>query len=262
MIDKAYIIGLIEQGETNKVEFKLNFSSKVIVALNALANSLGGYVIIGISDNGDIIGVDLNKESTQNWINEVKQKTSPSIIPELIEFRVNEKVIVVFSVVEYPIKPIAYQGRYYARKNNSNHLLTVDEIVEFRFSSLNLSFDSYLVRTKFDELDIKSIQKFIDLTKDTGKFSFTGNALFDLNKLGLLNDGNVTRAAELLFGNHQTCIHLGRFRNKTTIIDDVIIKEPLVLALDLAMTFIKKNIQVEYEFIPITNQSRWLSGAS
>jgi len=51
-----------------------------------------------------------------------------------------------------------------------------------------------------------------------------------------------------LFGNHHTNIHIGRFKSPTTIIDDLIIRSPLVLAVEETLEFIKKNIRLGFEF--------------
>ena len=58
----------------------------------------------------------------------------------------------------------------------------------------------------------------------------------------------MTKATELLFGNHHTNIHLGRFKSQTTIIDDIMIRSPLIRAVDEAMDFIKRNISLGYIF--------------
>ncbi len=102
---------IISQGERENVEFKENFGSKAIVAINALANTKGGYVIIGINDTAKIVGVDTNKESLQNWLNEIKQKTEPSIIPDIYEILIDDKIVVIFLVPDIPIKPVGLQGR-------------------------------------------------------------------------------------------------------------------------------------------------------
>lgn len=147
---------IIRKGENQKVEFKLSFGAKAIIAVNALANSQGGYVLLGVSNQGEIAGVNLNEESVQEWLNEIKQKTEPALIPETFQISINNKKIVVLSVSEFPIKPVAFQGRYFARKNNSNHQLSVDDIVEYRFYSLNKSFDAFEVDFLMKDLDQKA----------------------------------------------------------------------------------------------------------
>ena len=66
----------------------------------------------------------------QNWLNEIKNKTSPSLIPDVDTVRVGNKTIVVFSIQEYPIKPVASRGKYFKRVANSNHLLSIFEVVK------------------------------------------------------------------------------------------------------------------------------------
>jgi len=52
----------------------------------------------------------------------------------------------------------------------------------------------------------------------------------------------------LLFGNHGYSIHLGRFKSPDTIIDDLLLKEPLPVAIEEAMIFIKKHINLSFDF--------------
>ena len=44
--------------EDAKTEFKEMFTSKVLKAVVAFSNTTGGTIYIGISDSGNIIGVD------------------------------------------------------------------------------------------------------------------------------------------------------------------------------------------------------------
>ncbi len=69
----------------------------------------------------------------------------------------------------------------------------------------------------------------------------------------------MTRAAQLLFGNNQMNIHLGRFKSETVIIDDLMIRSPLILAVDEALDFIKKNIRLGFEIggDKLKREERW-----
>ncbi|HAR62901.1 MAG TPA: hypothetical protein DCS13_05490 [Candidatus Margulisbacteria bacterium] len=60
------IESIINQGESETVEFKTSFNSSVIETIVAFANNKGGYVFVGISDNGKIIGVDTNENIHRN----------------------------------------------------------------------------------------------------------------------------------------------------------------------------------------------------
>lgn len=72
--------------------------------------------------------------------------------------------------------------------------------------------------------------------------------LTNLAKLGLIRDGKVTIAAKLLFGKSDFSIRVGRFKGADTIIDDNIVRGPSFSAIDEAMTFIKKHINLSYHF--------------
>ena len=49
---------LVKQGEDYTLEFKENLGKKFSVEVVALANSMGGKILIGVDDNGNIIGTD------------------------------------------------------------------------------------------------------------------------------------------------------------------------------------------------------------
>ncbi len=99
------ILSLIEQGDSQIVEFKTLFQKEVIESVVAFANAKGGKNCIGVSDNRDILGVTLSSETIQNHINTIKQNTQPSIIVDIEEFTYQGKTILIIEVKEYPLKP-------------------------------------------------------------------------------------------------------------------------------------------------------------
>ncbi len=83
---------IIQGGESSTVEFKRKFTTteKIAREIIAFANTTGGYLIIGVDDDGSVVGVTSEKEQ----VSQVEIATH-SIIPELtvqveiveIEFR-------------------------------------------------------------------------------------------------------------------------------------------------------------------------------
>jgi predicted HTH transcriptional regulator len=132
---------LIRKGESNSLEFKSHFSNEAIETIAAFSNTRGGTLLVGVSDDGNIPGLNLNKESVQQWVNEIKNKTTPSILPDIETSRIDEKVIALIQVREYPIKPVAFKGRYYKRVRNSNHLMRPDEVAQTHYKTFNSSWD-------------------------------------------------------------------------------------------------------------------------
>ena len=96
----------IPDKESDNIEFKLGLNNAVVVALAAFSNAKGGRVYVGITNNSKVSGIPLGQETLPQFLNEIKNKTSPSIIPDVETIDVDSgKKIVVLSVQEYPIKP-------------------------------------------------------------------------------------------------------------------------------------------------------------
>jgi ATP-dependent DNA helicase RecG len=125
--------------EDEITEFKTSFGDEVIETLVAFANTRGGTVYIGVSDDRRIKGVNPGKETLQKWLNEIKNKTQPAIIPSLKVLLIHEKNVVQIQVQSFPVKPLSFKGRYYKRTDSANHLLSASEITDMNLQSLQLS---------------------------------------------------------------------------------------------------------------------------
>ena len=162
------MIHTLPSKENLAVEFKTSFNEEVIETLVAFSNAKGGTVFVGVSDKGKVQGVTIGKETIPNWINEIKNKTSPQIIPEVEALDIDNKTVISLFVIEYPIKPVSTRGKYYKRVGNSNHLLSVDEIANEHLKTINSSWDFYIdpFHTKDDLSDIDSISFNADLFQE------------------------------------------------------------------------------------------------
>lgn len=249
---------ILASGENQQVEFKTHFNRETIETLVAFANAEGGEVVLGVTDGGKIIGIESNPESIQNWINEVKMKTEPSLLVDAAVANNDGKSVVVLSVPEYPVKPISMQGRYFKRVNNSNHLLSATEIVNLSLLSLQMSWDSFPAHGKtIKDLNINAIKSFIKKVNDNGRLKLNGKSwLENLVKLKLVNDNQPTNAAYLLFGkgNIGYNVHAGRFKTPSFIIDDKMMNGNLFAVADETMRYLMSQIKVAYEITGITTQ--------
>ena len=172
---------ILKEGENERTEFKSSFQSEVIETLVAFANTSGGTVYIGIDDARQLKGVDLGKETIQKWMNEIKIKTQPAIIPTIQVHTIDSIQFVTIEVQEFPVKPLSFKGRYYKRVANSNHQLSALEITEMNLKSLQLSWDSYVKPERnLDDLEELKIQKFIHQVNLSSRFQLSGNWKNDL----------------------------------------------------------------------------------
>jgi len=137
----AWLLELIDRGENALVEFKGSLQKEGIETLTAFANTQGGAVLMGVSDAGAIVGVTVQAETVQGWINQCKQITSPRIIPDIELVQIQNKTVAILSIGEYPIKPVACKGRYFKRVGNANHQMSATEISDAHIKLINSSWD-------------------------------------------------------------------------------------------------------------------------
>jgi len=240
----------IKKGESQITEFKLSFQKEVIASVVTFANAQGGKVFIGISDDAKIVGVDIQQESLQNWINQIKLSTTPSAIPDIYIETISNTTVVVIDVKEYPIKPISFKNRYYMRRANSNHLMSMEEIADEYLKTKNSSWDYYVDTTQsFNDISLEKVSKFMQKIEKTFSKSFDDTPMQVLQKYGLVRDEKITFGAYLLFVKDFCLIsgvQAGRFKTSTDIIDSISLNVDLFTEVDELMIFFRKHLMVEY----------------
>ena len=239
-------MNILPTGENTTIEFKSAFNEDVIETLVAFSNAAGGTVYIGVSDGGKPIGITVGQETIQKWINEIKTKTLPQIIPDADILNLDNKQIVALSIPEYPIKPVSVRGRYYKRQGNSNHLLSVDEIANEFLKTINSSWDFY-IDPNHCELDLseEKIAKFADQIRKSENIQQVGLSDKEiLNKIEFFRGGKVTFGAYLLFVKDYCAIsdvQIGRFKSATTIIDSLSLNADLFSEMEHKKTQSKRH---------------------
>ena len=241
---------LIRAGENESLEFKSSFNNELIETLVAFANTSGGKIIAGINPAGAITGISLNPKSMQNWVNEIKNKTSPSLIPDVASVQTNNKTIVVFSIQEYPIKPVSTRGKYFKRIANSNHLMSIDEIANEHLKTINTSWDFYPdPNHSTKHISSRKVQRFVETIEQQTQKRIEMPHMDFLAKLEIIRDHQLTFGGYLLFVKEYCLIsdvQVGRFKSPTTIIDSISLNTDLFTEVDEIIAFIKKHLMVEY----------------
>lgn len=250
MMSDERLLSSIKDGENQTLEFKTSFQKEVIATVVAFANAKGGKVLIGVDDKGTIVGVVLKKETLQDWINQIKTNTSPSVMPDIWEQDLDGKTIIIINVKKYPIKPISYKNRYFLRRANSNHVMSMEEIANEYLKTKNSSWDYYIDSDKnFNDISLEKVDYFMAMVeKNIGK-KFLDNPMSALQKYGLAKEDNITFGVYLLF-NEDFCsisgIQAGRFKTPTDIIDSISLNTDLFTEISELMIFLRKHFMVEY----------------
>ncbi len=237
--------------EDLQTEFKSSFGDGVIESLCAFANTVGGRVLIGITDRGKPVrGFVLGNETLQKWVNEVKNKTQPSVIPDVSVIEMGGVEVAELSVKEFPVKPVAFKGRYLKRVSNANHQMTLSEIADMHLRSFNMSWDNYIDPGRgIDALSIDKVMRFISNYNEGKWHVIADEPLTVLNKYELVRDARVTNAAFLLFGREEVfhaTIELGRFSSPTSIKDGLSVRSDLFSEVEMVLDFIRKHINKGY----------------
>lgn len=150
---------ILTKGESDVIEFKTSFNEDVIESLVAFANTKGGAVFIGITDNAEVKGVMVETETLQKWTNEIRTKTQPGLVPIISVIEFHGKHIVRLFINEFPVKPVSCKGRFFKRLANSNYQLSALEISNLSMQSLQVSWDSYPAYNKsLDSIDFEKVQ--------------------------------------------------------------------------------------------------------
>lgn len=98
-----HIVNLIRQGEHQKLDFKhsISDSKKIARSLAAFTNTIGGTLLIGVKDNGNVSGVNSDEEYYM-LEGAAQMYCKPEVKFEVTRWEINGKV-----VLEVYVKPDA-----------------------------------------------------------------------------------------------------------------------------------------------------------
>ena len=189
-------------GEATEYDKKLALEEKKpkswCKSVSAFANTFGGALIFGISNEGMVVGLE-NPEGDAEKISEVI-KTRLDPMPEFkLRFYQNEdgKVLIILDVYKGDVTPYYYSGdgvlEAYVRVGNESVKATATELKRLVLRGKNTSYDSQNSTYKVEDYAFSKL-------KERYK-KWTGNSFDDkdLISFGLVNEqGNLTNAGALL----------------------------------------------------------------
>lgn len=138
ILEKADTIKrIILEGENETIEFKqqLEFNKKKFaMLLTAFANTKGGKIIFGVTDEADIIGIDSKDlDEIDKFLQDISDtKFSSPVEIQKESLNLEEKLLGIFTIKKSDkIVQNKYDKRYYIRRGSTNRIMTPDEIVTF-----------------------------------------------------------------------------------------------------------------------------------
>ncbi len=130
MRSEKSLIELISGGESERVEFKPSLSQmdKIMASISAFSNNKGGTILIGVSDKGEVAGVDVGKNTLEDLANYIKRNSDPPLYPSIGTARLEGKTLLLVEVSESPEKPVFFKDKAYKRVGKSNQRIASSEI--------------------------------------------------------------------------------------------------------------------------------------
>lgn len=110
--------GIVQGGESPQVELKRSTGQRSAAARSVcgMLNGQGGYVLFGVTDDGDIVGQEVSDSTRQDIARELSQ-IEPQVVldPEIVPIE-GDRAVIVISVPGDRTGPYTYDGRPYVRQ--------------------------------------------------------------------------------------------------------------------------------------------------
>ncbi len=106
-MNRRELLDLIEEGEHLRCEFKRHFTTpeKIAREMIAFANTKGGYILFGIDDDREVVGVDSEKSESELIIDAAENYCLPPVNYKIDFIELYGKEVVVVHIPESDKKP-------------------------------------------------------------------------------------------------------------------------------------------------------------
>lgn len=250
----------IRDGENDHTELKqlpadgvLN-SSAIAKALAALANSGGGELIVGVRDNGEILGVG-DREAADKVQRQIRQIADSAVRPpvprRLSVLDVNGKLVIVATVPGFDTsRPFQANGKYYVRSGADSREANPDELVRLVVSAGRESWDeSELSGTSAKDIDPSALADFFARGYPDLEERHWPSYLKALHAIS--EDGSLTPTGLLTFGHNPqahitdayvTAIRFAGREASTDFVDRRTLGGTVVRQMEEATAFIERHV--------------------
>ncbi|MDR1918827.1 MAG: putative DNA binding domain-containing protein, partial [Tannerellaceae bacterium] len=208
--------------EQQNIEYKQSWHEDYLKWVCGFANAQGGRIYIGKDDIGKVVGVEDFKRLMDDIPNKIKNLMG--ITAEVNLVQEDDKHFIEIIVQPYSV-PISLRGRYYYRSGSVKQELTGMALNEFLLKRTGHTWDDVIEpRATFADIDEKALKAYIVMSKEKGRLPDVEGLTTEeiLDKLRLTEDGQLKRAAIILFGKDpgrfypNIFVKIGRFAKDDT----------------------------------------------
>ena len=263
------IATMVAQGESETLEFKrstaeLETATRTICGM---LNRRGGAVLIGVREDGTVIGQDVSDRTVEK-VSEELNRIDPPNYPTIDRVALGDgKTVLMIRANRGMMRPYGHKGIAYIRVGNTTRRMTQEEYSQTlleRMHSEQRWENQPAVGWSIDDLDQDELRRTIAEAVRTGRLNDPGTTEPGelLLGMGLVKDGALLRAAVALFGNNQrietapdwtqSLLRVARFRgvNRNEFLDNRQFRGNVFTLLALAERFLLDNLPIAGRFTP------------
>jgi len=198
------LLKIIKRGEDSRTQFKQRIDSIDALAAEicAFANTQGGRIIIGVTDDGELFGVDDINRLNQTISNAASSKLEPPLSVATENMLCEDKLIVIVNVHRGENKPYAANRTdYWIKVGADKRRATREELRRLMQASGTMYADEMIIPdTSINDIDMFVFRDFYE--REYGmSLEQSGLPLEKLvTNLKLSKEGNLTLAGLLIFG--------------------------------------------------------------
>lgn len=257
---------LVKQGESNRLEFKTSTAKlhSAYETLCAFLNGNGGTVLIGVKNNGQIVGQDVT-DNTRLEIANLSSKLEPPTLIEIdyIAIEKNKYVIKMTASSNPAVIPYIFDGKPYWRVESSTKPMLQQRYHQLLVERTSKTDGWELTKAEhihMDDLDQNEILNTIHKSILKGRMEarlVTNDPKEALLRLKLLVNGNISKAAVVLFCKDpmpyypQCLLRMAKFKgsDKSDLQDSQRVHGNAFALLEQAEHFLTRHMSVKSEFI-------------
>ena len=259
---KSEIIERILNGEDSYTQFKEQIISAKDLSKEfvAFSNAEGGIIIFGVTDNGEIIGIDKaeTKKIGQLVGNCANENVKPPIHPLTENKTVEDKKIIIVTVNKGTNKPYATSsGSYYTKSSSDKKKISQDELRRLFAESKKLFADEEVVEgSSISDLNTQIYYQYlkranIEVLEKIQKKALSLETILE-NEV-IMKGGQLTLAGNLIFGidpqkfNKSFYVNCCYFNGNDISVNKYISKKRVLGTFeklyDESLSFIKSNLR-------------------
>ena len=186
--------------ESQNIEYKESWKDEYLKWICGFANARGGRIYIGVRDDGKIVGIPDSKKLLEDIPNKIKDTMGILADVNLLERDGLDYIEIIVGPSTYPV---SYHGEYHYRSGSTKQQLRGSALTEFLVRKTGYRWDAVPVdNVAVSDLDIESFEIFRKEAVRTERMTKRDVECSNeelLEKLGLITDGKLKRAAVLLF---------------------------------------------------------------